>query len=230
MLPLRGRAIRLSPGEGCDMTSDKENTMWLAAPVTNAMLAVLLLAGVPFLAYVIFHKWRHKRRLADIARRAGLQGSGTGYVLISTATALLVVCMLLAWHPPMAPFVQQGSPQQPFAGLGMGLPAIVMALLYGVVQTGFVEELVFRGLIAGSLARRLPLVWANLLQAAIFLLPHLLILKTMPQLWMLLPLIFLLALVMGWVRIKSGSIIGSWLIHAVLNVTMCLMVAVRTVV
>ena len=47
-----------------------------------------------------------------------------------------------------------------------------MALLYGVVKTGFAEELLFRGLIAGSLGRRLPLVWANLLQALIFLLPH----------------------------------------------------------
>jgi membrane protease YdiL (CAAX protease family) len=204
--------------------------MWLVSPVTNALIAVLLLAGLPFLGYVIFHKWRHKRRFVEIARRAGLQGSSARYVLISAAIALLVVGVLLLWHPPIAPFVQAGSPQRAFAGLGKGIPAIVMALLYGVVQTGFVEELVFRGLIAGSLARRLPLVWANLLQAAIFLLPHLLILKTMPELWVLLPLIFLLALVMGWVRIKSGSIIGSWLVHAVLNVTMCLMVAVRTVV
>jgi membrane protease YdiL (CAAX protease family) len=37
-----------------------------------------------------------------------------------------------------------------------------MALLYGVVKTGFSEELLFRGLIAGSLSRRLPLLWATL--------------------------------------------------------------------
>jgi membrane protease YdiL (CAAX protease family) len=37
---------------------------------------------------------------------------------------------------------------------------------------------------------------------------------TMPQMWMLLPLVFVLALAMGWVRIKSGSILGSWLVHA----------------
>jgi membrane protease YdiL (CAAX protease family) len=50
----------------------------------------------------------------------------------------------------------------------------------------------------------------------------------MPSLWMLLPLVFVLALVMGWVRIRSGSILGPWLMHATLNVTMCLMAAVRT--
>jgi membrane protease YdiL (CAAX protease family) len=203
--------------------------MWYAAPVVNALIAVLVLAGIPFLGYFIWHKWRHKRRFAEIARRAGLQGSGIRHLLISAVIALAVAGVLLLWQPPVAPFLQEGSPQRPFAGLGLGVQAIVMALLYGVVQTGFVEELVFRGLIAGSLARRLPLVWANLLQALIFMLPHLLILKTMPQMWMLLPLVFVLALAMGWVRIKSGSILGSWLMHATLNVTVCLMVAVRTV-
>jgi membrane protease YdiL (CAAX protease family) len=203
--------------------------MWYAAPVVNALIAVLVLAGIPFLGYFIWHKWRHKRRFAEIARRAGLQGSGIRHLLISAVIALAVAGVLLLWQPPVAPFLQEGSPQRPFAGLGLGMQAIVMALLYGVVQTGFVEELVFRGLIAGSLARRLPLVWANLLQALIFMLPHLLILKTMPQMWMLLPLVFVLALAMGWVRIKSGSILGSWLMHATLNVTVCLMVAVRTV-
>jgi membrane protease YdiL (CAAX protease family) len=202
--------------------------MWIAVPLANALIAVLLLAGLPFLGYFIWHKWRHKRTFAEIARRAGLQGSDTRYVLISAAVAALVVCALLLWQPPMAPFMSKGSPQQAFVGLGWSVPAIVMALLYGMVQTGFVEELVFRGLIAGSLARRLPLAWANLLQALIFMLPHLLLLKTMPQMWMLLPLIFALALAMGWVRLKSGSILGPWLVHATLNITMCLMVAVRT--
>ena len=202
--------------------------MWIGVPIANALVAVLLLAGLPFLGYVIWHKWRHKRAFAEIARRAGLQGSDTRHVLISMAVAAFVVCVLLLWQPPMAPFMGKASPQHAFVGLGWSVPAVVMALLYGAVQTGFVEELVFRGLIAGSLARRLPLAWANLLQALIFMLPHLLLLKTMPQMWMLLPLVFVLALVMGWIRVKSSSILGPWLVHATLNITMCLMVAVRT--
>ena len=106
--------------------------------------------------------------------------------------------------------------------------AITMAYLNGVVQTGFTEELVFRGLIAGSLSRRLPIVWANVSQAGIFLLPHVLILKFAPEMWPILPVVFAGALVFGWIRIKSGSIVGSWLMHASGNVTMALMVASRT--
>lgn len=202
--------------------------MWLVSPVVNALIAVLVLAGVPFLGYFIWHKWRHHRQFVEIARRAGLQGSDARYILICAIAGLVLVCALLVWHPSMTLFGHEGSPQRAFLGLGLGVPAVVMALLYGVVQTGFVEELVFRGLIAGSLARRLPLIWANLLQALIFLLPHLLILKTTPQLWMLLPLVFLMALLAGWVRVKSGSILGPWLLHAIVNVTICLMVAIRT--
>lgn len=97
------------------------------------------------------------------------------------------------------------------------------------MQTGFTEELLFRGLLAGSLSRRLSLTWATLVQALIFLLPHLAILLVAPELWGMLPVVFLVMLLLGWVRIKSGSILGSWLMHASGNVTMALVVAARTV-
>ena len=97
-----------------------------------------------------------------------------------------------------------------------------------MLKTGFAEELLFRGLIAGSLARRLSLFWANVWQAVIFLLPHLLVLFIMPEMCGIIPIIFIGSLFFGWVRIKSGSIVGPWLIHATANVTMCLSVAGRT--
>jgi membrane protease YdiL (CAAX protease family) len=103
-----------------------------------------------------------------------------------------------------------------------------LALFYGVVQTGFSEELLFRGLISGRLARQLPKVWANLVQALIFLLPHLLILTVMPEMWGILPILFVGALFAGWLRMRSGSILGPWLIHATANVTVALSLAART--
>src|SRR5262249_26363829 len=113
-------------------------------------------------------------------------------------------------------------------GLSLSGQAVGMALLYGVLKTGFTEELLFRGLIAGSLARRLPGVWANLLQALIFLAPHLLVLRIMPEMSWIIPIVFAVGAFAGWLRIQSGSIIGPWLIHASANVTMCLSVAACT--
>lgn len=41
-------------------------------------------------------------------------------------------------------------------------------------------------------------------------------------------LVFADGLFTGWLRIKSGSILGPWLIHATANVAMCLNVAIQT--
>jgi membrane protease YdiL (CAAX protease family) len=72
------------------------------------------------------------------------------------------------------------------------------------------------------------LAQANLVQALLFLIPHFAILLIAPEVWVLLPVVFAGALVFGWIRIKSGSIVGPWPMHASGNVTMALMVAVRT--
>ena len=202
--------------------------MLLANAALSALLNLLVIGVFPFLAYVVYHKWRHKRTFGEIARRAGLQLGAGWYVAYSVGFGLAAVAILALWPPPLAPFLRDGSPQQPFVGLGLGGPAVAMALLYGVVQTGFPEELLFRGLIAGSLSRRLPLLWANLGQAVIFFVPHLFVLTVMPELWGILPVIFAGSLLWGWVRIKSGSIIGSWLMHASGNVAICMSVAIRT--
>ena len=202
--------------------------MLLANAALSALANLLVFAGLPFFAYFVYQKWRHKRAFGEILRRAGLQLRAGRSLAYSAAVACAGVAILVLWPPPLDPLVRKGSPQRPFVGLGLGGPAVLMALLYGVVQTGFPEELLFRGLIAGSLSRRLPLLWANLGQALIFFIPHLLVLTVMPEMWGILPIIFAVALFCGWVRIKSGSIFGSWLLHASGNVAMCLSVAIRT--
>lgn len=204
------------------------NTALLAGAAVSACLQVTLLAGVPFLGYFIYQKWRHKRSFSEVAKRAGLQRCPWPYLAGSAAFALAGVVLIVVWSPPLELFTRQGSAQRQFVGLGFTTTAITLAILNGVVQTAFAEELLFRGLIAGSLSRRLPIVWTNVLQALIFLLPHLLILQVMPEMWGLLPLVFVGALLFGWMRIKSGSIIGPWLMHASGNVTMALSVAMRS--
>src|SRR5688500_18835874 len=128
----------------------------LANAIASAVLNVLVLAGVPFLFYYLWHRIRHKRGLGEVARRAGLQVGGPKYILYSAAFAAASVAALLLWSPPLESFTGESSPQREFVGLGLTGTSIAMALLYGVVKTGFSEELLFRGLIAGSLGRRLP--------------------------------------------------------------------------
>ena len=163
--------------------------------------------------------------VGEVAKRAGLQVGEPRYIGYCLVFALVVVVALLVWPPSAEQYAREGSAFRPFIGAGLSGSAIIGALLYGAVQTGFAEEFLFRGLIAGSLARKLPLAWANAIQATIFLLPHLLILAVAPELWTILPLVFLGALIVGWIRIKSGSIVGRWIVHAAANVTVALSLA-----
>ncbi len=200
----------------------------LANAVVNAIANVVILGGVPFLLYYLWHRFRHGRRLPEVARRAGLQVGDPKYIAYSAAFAAVSVAALLLWSPPVDVFTREGSAQAEFLGLGITGTSVAMALLYGVVKTGFAEEFLFRGLIAGSLGRRLPLLWANLLQALVFLLPHLLVLTVMPEMWGILPIVFLASLFLGWARIRSESILGPWLVHAAANVATALSVAARS--
>lgn len=194
----------------------------------SALLNLLILAGIPFLFYWEYHRRRHKRSFKEIVRRTGLQLGELRYVGYCAIFTIVVLAILIIWPPPLESSVSEGSAFQQFAGLGLSHRSLILALLYGVVKTGFAEEFLFRGLIAGSLSRRLSLVWANLIQALIFLMPHLLLLVVMPTMWVVLPLIFAGSLFAGWVRIRSESIIGPWLIHASVNVAMALSVAIRS--
>lgn len=194
----------------------------------SALLNALLLAGIPFLGYFLYHRLRHKRAFAGIARRAGLQWGERRYLVYSLIFSVLCAAALLIWQPPLAYQLHKGSAMAEFAGLGVTPAAFLSALLYGVIKTGFAEEFLFRGLIAGSLGRRLPLRWANPIQAAIFLLPHLLLLYVVPGMWPVLILVFAGGLLAGWIRIRSRSILGSWLIHATANVAMACIIIVRT--
>lgn len=197
----------------------------LAAIAGNTLGNLLLLFLLPLLVYYGYHRLRHRRSLPEVLRKAGLVSGEARYVLYCLAASGLVVVLLLVWPPSPAIFGRQGSAQQPFVGAGLTPVSVLAALLYGVVQTGFCEEFLFRGLLTGSLARRMSVTRANLLQALIFLLPHLAVLVVMPEAWPVLGLVFAGALFTGWIRIESGSIVGPWILHATANVTTALLVA-----
>ncbi len=102
---------------------------------------------------------------------------------------------------------------------------LIGLFVYPLVTSALCEELLFRGLIAKWLIRRLGFGWGNALQTALFLAPHLLLvhffaesshaalyasagLTIAPMAWLA-----------GWAmhRFDEGSIFTPWLIHAGLN-------------
>ncbi len=200
----------------------------IAHVLVSALVNVVLLAGIPFAIYLLVRKMKDGVGFRDVLSAVGLKLGDPRYIAYGLVFALITVAVIMIRPPAAELSVREGSAFKIFDGLDFGGTTLTIALIYGVVKTGFAEEFLFRGLIAGALGRRLSIVWANVTQAAIFLLPHLLILAIAPEMWPILPIIFAGALVLGWLRFKSGSILGPWLVHAAANVAMAISVAVRT--
>ena len=196
--------------------------------VASALVNFVVLVFIPFAVYGSYHKLRRGRGLGDILSRVGLRLGEPRYLAYAGAFALVAVILLILGQPNLEPILREGSAWRKFDGLGLTTTSISVALIYGIAQTGFTEEFFFRGIVTGSLSRRLPLVWANLAQALLFTAPHLSFLHLMPELWRDLVFIFAGSLFGGWIRISSGSMLGPWLIHAAVNLTMGLSVAIRT--
>lgn len=198
--------------------------VWQAVAV-SAIVQVVVLGLVPFAAYYLFQRFRHGRSLAQAAARVGLQRSAPKFVAWSLLPAAVGVALLGIFWPTIAVHVTEGTAQGQFLGLGLEPGTIAAAFLFGMLQTGFTEELLFRGFIAGALSRRLPTAWANAAQGFVFLLPHVPLVWIAPAMWGLLPIVYIIALGFGWVRIQSGSIVGPWLGHGLINTATALLAA-----
>jgi membrane protease YdiL (CAAX protease family) len=188
-----------------------------------AALQNLIVFVIPVLIYAVVVRWRAKLRSSEITTRLGLVG-GKHRPLLWALGACVPVAMVGAWASAQTKGFE-GSMLAPFIEAPPSLFVFGSIFNYCVLATGFPEELLFRGLIAGVLFRRRSFWIANLIQALIFVLPHLLLLFVAPELWMLavsLPLG--LGLLLGWLRHTSGSIWPGVIVHAVSNAAGALMV------
>ena len=95
---------------------------------------------------------------------------------------------------------------------------LVQGVSVAVILRALGEEIFFRGFLGGLFLRRWGLWVGNTLQAAIFLVPHLVLLSFDVHLWPILPVQFLGGWILGAVRFRSGSIVECSVLHAALNV------------
>jgi membrane protease YdiL (CAAX protease family) len=202
------------------------NALFVEA-ATSAVFNLVLLVGTPFLLFALVLRSRGVG-LGEAVRRAGLQPMEKRYWWISLAIAALAVVLLALFPPSLELALDEGSPQRRFEGLGLGGASLGLAFVYAAITTGFCEEFLFRGLLTGVLSRQMPLWPANLVQTALFTAPHLLLLQPDAGTLLTIGPIVVFSLLVGWLRIMSGSILGPWLIHAAGNFTAALTVAIRT--
>jgi len=104
-----------------------------------------------------------------------------------------------------------------YAGWSPSLYSFLYAWIREAFYVTLGEEIFFRGLLGGWLERRYGFRVGNVVQAVVFLLPHLLLLMVSMSFWLVVVVQFLAGWVLGLLRSRSGSILPGWLAHSLMN-------------
>ena len=183
-------------------------------------MAELVLLCLPTIVYLIAQSRGQDRRSgfrAALARAGVSWGSPAGY---GWALLVLLLLMLTAWLPlALIPADVQDK-------FGLSIARLTsVGTAIGIALRAVGEEVFFRGLLGGVLMRRLSFRWGNLLQATIFLVPHVALLLLDVRLWPLLPAQFAAGWLLGWLRHKTDTFVPGAVLHAIINITVGLITA-----
>ncbi|MGE7024321.1 CPBP family intramembrane glutamic endopeptidase [Solibacillus cecembensis] len=112
----------------------------------------------------------------------------------------------------------------------MGMQSILPILIYAIVQTSLSEELLFRGFLLKVFSGWWGFGVGNFIQALLFGLLHGVLLFTILNPVLVISIIIFAALagwMMGYVneKIGNGSILPSWIIHSLMNISSSLLLA-----
>lgn len=190
----------------------------LIQQMTNALIQIVLFMLLPFIWWFVIA--RRKSSFLDWIGFKPLKDTGNHKMWLWIFLGLLsfTIFSYLVLYTIVKDLKTATSS---FAGLGFqSLPAV---LIYSLFQTSLPEELLFRGFLLKRFSVRLPFGVANTIQAALFGLLHGLMFITKVS-WLQTLVIILctggIAAYLGFVNEKKsgGSILASWIMHALANV------------
>ena len=190
----------------------------LIQQMTNALIQIVLFMLLPFIWW--FVTARRKSSFLDWIGFKPLKDTGNHKMWLWIFLGLLsfTIFSYLVLYTIVKDLKTATSS---FSGLGFqALPAV---LIYSLFQTSLPEELLFRGFLLKRFSVCLPFVVANTIQAALFGLLHGLMFITEVS-WLQTLVIILctggIAAYLGFVNEKKsdGSILSSWIMHALANV------------
>ncbi|WP_010551338.1 CPBP family intramembrane glutamic endopeptidase [Brachybacterium paraconglomeratum] len=181
-------------------------------------MAEFVLFCLPTLVYLTVRSRGRERTLSGALARAGATWGSPA----DLRPALLLVFPLLVTGWLAVTLV----PAEALTSPGVTIARVTsVGAAIAVVLRAVGEEVFFRGLLGGVLMRRLGLGWGNLLQSALFLVPHLALLLVDGGLWPILPVQFAAGWMLGWLRHRTGSFVPGAAVHVVTNIAAGLLAA-----
>lgn len=166
---------------------------------------------LPTIIYLVVQSRGKGLTPAEATFRAGISWgapSAYGWALLLLFPLMLASWLAIAVVPP-ASLEMPGVSVAQLTSLGA-----VIRVVFRAVG----EEVLFRGLIGGSLMKRLGFGWGNLLQALLFLIPHLSLMLIDIRFWPVIPVQLAVGWLLGWLRHKTGTFVPGAAIHALANI------------
>lgn len=196
----------------------------MISAVVSSILQVLVFAAIPFAVYLAT-----RRRARGFWSYLGLVRPERRTLALAAGLALVLAAAMLAVFSAPALRGMLTAPNTVTGRLmaqGLTPETAFLILLYAGIQTSLSEEILFRGFLAKRLIARMGFRWGNLLQAVLFGSVHLLLFVgpagqslSAARLVTLLATTSAIGWLLGWLneRRGNGSILPSWLAHALTN-------------
>lgn len=190
--------------------------------ILSSVIQFVLLSILPFIWWMItarkestFFKWIGYKK-PHIANKKKFW-----FLIIAIELVFLTVFLLIV---PMIHNNDQTATSQ-FEGLGIS--AMIPALIYAFFQTAFNEELFFRGFLGKRLSTKLGFEAGNTIQAVLFGMMHCVMFFSSVAFFQAAAIGIFTGLVgwgIGYVNEKAseGSIVPGWLLHGIANTFSCI--------
>lgn len=181
--------------------------------VSTSVLAFVLFQNKPLSLYfvsaaltitTIVYATIHRRALLVQLRRIGFDSGWAWLALLGLAPLLAIN---YGWHESLfrlLPQTHRSEMESFYRALPGGVMVVVMCILPAIT-----EEIAFRGLVQHWLTVAIGPWRALLLASGLFTILHFSIISA--------PYLFLAGMLMGWARLKTGSLYPSMLIHLLHN-------------
>jgi len=178
----------------------------------------LILLTLPSIVYAMVQRER-KRTWRGILERIGWQGCSPVFMAWALGFAVVLggLGVLAVQAVPSTVLHGRNVSASYYAGWTRGPGTFLLAWAREALYAALGGEVFFRGLLGGWLVRRFGFQIGNALQAAAFLLPHLLLLVVSLTFWPLVVVQGLAGWLLGWLRYRSDSILPGWFAHSLVN-------------
>ena len=189
----------------------------IVSKIISSIVEIVLISLIPFIWWIATAK--QKENFFKWIGIKGIEKKNKKATLISTLLISLMFILVSIFTLNIIKDIETATSE--FKGLGIS--ALLPALIYAILNTSLPEEIFFRGFLLKRIASKFGYLIANIIQSVIFGLLHGIMFFNILGVVKTIIIIFftgLIAFAMGYVNEKkaNGSILPSWFIHALSNI------------